>query len=75
MSEWISVRDKMPDEFRWVFVSADFLGDSRGWINIAMWDEGLWKFINGDGGEIDFGKVTHWMDLPDPPKLEESKGE
>lgn len=62
MSEWISVKDRLPtyfdDVWAWVVFST---GEARGtetWLE----DNGSWVM----GSAKNF-TVTHWMPLPDPP--------
>lgn len=59
MSEWISVRDRLPEENGDYLVALD-----DGYIGVTWYsaDEGfdLWA---------DAGEVTHWMPLPEPPEV------
>lgn len=71
MSEWISVEDRLPREDGIddvVLVYEDKGGYSV--TEIRLWDGKLRKFIKWDYGvgyiEVD---VSHWMSLPDPPKV------
>lgn len=67
--EWISVKERLPDEGIAVLCSRSDAGIIVGEVNIiydffekthnAVWNE-CQEFI-----EID---VTHWMPLPEPPK-------
>lgn len=66
MSEWISVKDRLPDKEDLFLIS---YGESR---EITI---GLWNFRNNRFEETEiewFGYeitgVTHWMPLPEPPK-------
>ena len=68
MSEWISVKDKMPELNTWVLIYAKFT------IPVFEMERGIRKtgdvyksFYNGrfsKHGEL----VTHWMPLPNPPE-------
>lgn len=58
MSEWISVKERLPQEMTTVLVYRP----DRGWA-FAQLSNGFW-FPTGDT------KVTHWMPLPSPPKEE-----
>ena len=57
MTEWISVKERLPDKWVWVLVSdgngadADvaYINDNEDWIEAAF-------------------EPTHWMPLPPPPK-------
>ena len=61
MSEWISVKDKLPDTYVCVLVHyddgnmlVDAVGSNREWM-----DE-----------DFRCGNITHWMSIPEPPKGE-----
>jgi hypothetical protein len=67
MSEWISVKDRLPDNSN--VVLAFDLRISRG-INVpkirfAFLFGNTWHRSEGTGWEMD---VTHWMPLPNPPE-------
>ena len=69
MTEWISVKDRLPEDITNVLVFGEY------WkVMIAQLD-----FFNGDGkawyeknggfrGHVDSDNITHWMPLPEPPK-------
>ena len=54
ISQWISVKDRLPEERKRVLVY------NEGGITIAWRDKGEWDDI--------FLTVTHWQPLPEPPK-------
>lgn len=72
MSEWIRVKDRLPEPFTSVLVSnsagvsldereattAYFDGVDGQWYYLAFWDYDLWHKAD----------VTHWMPLPAPPE-------
>lgn len=63
MSEWISVKDRLPKELREVM----FYDGEEMWIGYrlgGLWCEDYFTFKES--------KITHWMPLPEPPKEEES---
>ena len=62
MSEWISVKERLPDGRNDVLVYAGVLFP---YITVGYYD-GLWKFSFNDS-EI-AGGVDYWMPLPEPPK-------
>ena len=64
MSEWISVKDRLPSEFETVIVgrSDDHVCPCA---REAM-HRGNGKFMQS-GLNIDFVNPTHWMPLPEPP--------
>lgn len=53
MSEWISVKDRLPEEFDVTLCVNKFGG---------MWTD---QFYGGEW--CDEEQPTHWMPLPDPP--------
>lgn len=63
MSEWISVKERMPPE-------SDILdpklilvcNDSDGSVFAAFFKEGEFAL-----GNYEFSDITHWMPFPDPP--------
>ena len=80
MSEWISVKDRLPETDGMYLVSDVFYG--RPHIKIAYYMHDLSEnlqfkceeiygsgFVNGDNeGEWVEPDVTHWMPLPEPPE-------
>ncbi len=65
MSEWISVKEKMPEKRQYV----DILVDGR-WRRTDYEYEGDGIFYE-DNHDITYsvGSVTHWMPLPEQPKV------
>lgn len=69
MSEWINVKDRLPDDYGWFIVNDTYLVSSN---NVTM------GFFDGDSAVVwlpldqrldqDSMNVTHWMPLPEPPK-------
>ena len=59
--EWISVKDRLPDDeenvLAFVFGEAEVCCLKNG-----VWRNEWMKFYDGD--------ITHWMPLPEPPKEE-----
>ena len=70
---WISVKDRLPDSPRFVLLfvkTKNAPGLALGWFNnkIKKWGCTLRLFYASE-----FEEVTHWRELPDPPRMEESK--
>lgn len=66
MSEWISVKDRLPEpgtEKRYLCYGKQVFGDGPDWF-AAKFLEGLsgWS-IPGISGLT----ITHWMSMPEPP--------
>lgn len=57
-SEWISVEDRLPEEFKSVLVCGD---DIR---SVALYKDAIFYV---DFSVLHHSKVTHWMPLPTPP--------
>ena len=59
MSEWISVKDRMPEEGVDVLVYGEICHNKKG-IEVDFVKNGDFVACDED--------VTHWMPLPEPPK-------
>ena len=74
--EWISVDERLPTCGELVLVSSmDLLTKKHGWFYLARYTN-----LQNDGVRFDdkrwlseyggiFGRVTHWMPLPEAPKM------
>lgn len=66
--EWISVKDKMPGTYESVVVF-----DGKGVYDDVMLvsDDGTFRThaLGYDYDQQDLKNVTHWMYLPEPPKI------
>ena len=66
MSEWISVKERLPGEGKdvLVYATSKFIGGSK--ITTDRLEEGekhpIWIYTHG------WFEVTHWMPLPEPPE-------
>lgn len=67
---WISVNDNLPDSPRQVLIYTDFGGRYVGCYNGDAWFS--YGFNTGEEGSRDL-VVTHWQELPDPPRMEEKE--
>lgn len=77
MSDWISVEERLPDNVGEYIVCAingisqyDERIRYRKIVTLAKYafDEWIW-YENGNEWDIS-GIVTHWMPLPEPPRME-----
>ncbi|HBB1318619.1 TPA: DUF551 domain-containing protein, partial [Escherichia coli] len=60
---WISCSERMPDDAQWCVVNTEYR------YYVQCWSEGQgWL---GDDISIPECDVTHWMPLPEPPRLKE----
>lgn len=65
---WISVKDRLPENTDDVLVIGDGW-DGMNWWRIYFMEDNVWFTIDGD--EVNKAsqlKITHWMPLPEPPK-------
>ena len=77
MSEWISVKDKLPEAHGVYIVYVKDENSPYGegiWykniVALAEYAFGEWTWYE-NGNEYDITDiVTHWMPLPDPPRME-----
>ncbi|HBK9514881.1 TPA: ead/Ea22-like family protein [Escherichia coli] len=69
---WISCSERMPNDKQYVWC----WGKSYGWTECDTfegyydWSRNKWWAVTDDGEEP-ASKVTHWMPLPEPPRLKE----
>ena len=65
VQEWISVKDRLPRDGRYLTVRYDQVTRSS-FVDILWFERGDWwnRHYPGDYA------VTHWMPLPEPPKGE-----
>lgn len=60
VNQWISVRDRLPDEDGWYLVY------KHNRVRVAEWCKDCW--YNESDLPIDDCAITHWQPLPEPPK-------
>lgn len=76
MSEWISVKDRMPGRYETVLIAiltVNGYGDPAKLVTIGGYDhsEKRWEQYTSTDRQLCRGEtVTHWMPLPDPPEEE-----
>jgi hypothetical protein len=76
VSEWISVKDRLPPITGYVDGGTDRVlvkidADYAPSILIASgewWEEGFSWYFDGRPYDKERSEVTHWMPLPDPPE-------
>ena len=69
MNDWISVKNKLPKPGR--YMMNVIVHKENGVVMECYWNGKIEKFLNFDFTKLNH-KVTHWMPLPEPPKV---KGE
>ena len=63
MAEWISVKERLPENgTRCLVVRYDYVTDTP-FVDMLWFDNSWWNRINSG----DYA-VTHWMPIPEPPK-------
>ena len=73
MSEWISVEDEKPALEKRVLLLTESMDVVTGWLRKMRKDDIYFcfgnEYISWDFEfNFDVGAVTHWMQLPEPPK-------
>ena len=71
MSEWISVKDRLPEFGENVLTYSPEEKVSPKYCNAYIGENGEW--IERSFFERPLGKVTHWMPLPEPPEVESAE--
>jgi len=81
-SEWISVKDMLPDDYEFVLVYSEMQGTNEPCpITIARWNSKKWETLCNEEennacakGDLFWStnseEITHWMPLPKPPAIE-----
>ena len=64
-NEWISIKDRLPENFQNIIVGR--VGEPNVMAIISYQDSYAYDYYWGSGMDI-FAKPTHWMPLPPPPK-------
>lgn len=69
MAEWISVKDRLPEECQTVLA----FDQNEGFSVLAFYIDTMYgkSWLDEVGNTINFGWVTHWMPLPEAPKEDE----
>ena len=65
--DWIPCSERMPDEPGIHVLVTDGIHIMESWYEVIdeemLWVDNYTMYVN-----VNFGKVTHWMPLPEPPK-------
>ncbi len=67
MSEWISVDERLPDNYEWVLL---FFSEAHSdpYVEIGLFNNGKISYPSSNGVTYEHTKlITHWMPLPEPP--------
>jgi hypothetical protein len=72
--EWISVEDRLPENYRAVLVVCESTSISGGTLRaIGSYGGGFWSLADADGTmhltKYTHFVVTHWMELPEAPRM------
>ena len=83
VQEWISVKDRLPEEDGSYLVTTNSFGDRQSvklrWFakdgeDVDAYDlagqKDVWYLYDSECGYVSIKTVTHWMPLPHPPKGE-----
>lgn len=71
MSEWISVKERLPERKQDVLMLFDTGNMAVGWWHDADEHISVWCAYTDDGFYTDCDCIpTHWMLLPEPPEEE-----
>jgi hypothetical protein len=68
--EWISVKDRLPEEWEQVLITGMSTSGAPLGVHLGELRDG-WHFALSEDGGCDPNldeNVTHWMPLPTPPK-------
>lgn len=67
MSEWISVKDRLPEKMEYYLVYLQGNPEYNCLIEKSIYSKEHGGFIPTHGGQFHL-PATHWMPLPNPPK-------
>ena len=79
--KWISVEERLPDNYRAVLVVCEYtmIGGGARIIVIGSYGGGFWSLADADGTrhltKYMHAVVTHWMPLPEAPKMTRKEDE
>lgn len=72
MGEWISVKDRVPENGQEVLASGlNYNEGPARHYGVLKYNSGEFAFIDDENGIYDVWEyITHWMSLPEPPNKE-----
>ena len=65
--EWMSIKDKLPKRNKAVLILTDYGKMATAYLNTRKHPS--WGWVDWMRSEHTYGSVTHWMPLPEPPKV------
>jgi len=67
--EWIDIKNREPEHLQQVLITdGDVIATAI--VDLKSYDKIEWRFFGISGYECEWDFiVTHWMPLPEPPKL------
>ena len=66
LETWVSVKDRMPEPGQRVIIFGKRSYQPKGFMRVTLIDEyGAWS---GERYPEGHNEVTHWMNVPEPPK-------
>lgn len=65
-NEWVSVKDRLPEDFADVIVWLGGMLPSK--TQVRFWHPKFKTWESAFGNSVPESGVTHWMPLPEPPK-------
>ena len=63
--EWISVKDRLPQEGRAILIYTDYGKQATAYLSDNL-------FIDWMRPQHSYGSVTHWMPVPNPPEMQQA---
>jgi len=63
--EWMKASDRLPEDARDVIIARE------NWVDVGYWCQVDKKWRFNHMGTPHVASVTHWMELPEPPKGED----
>jgi hypothetical protein len=71
MSEWISVKDRLPEKQKWVLFHTIWNEIEKGalcdWENELCSDFHYKSYCQCSCNSVELENITHWREIPEPP--------